>query len=112
MQTIVTLLDFEVRARKLLTAQEYEAMLQTLANNPTTGALIQGTGGLRKIRLRRHDRKKIGGSRVIYYYHSKNKPIFLLDIYAKAKQEDLTQSQHKRLATLANTLKKTLDEFS
>ena len=41
-----------------------------LMNNPTTGAVIEGTGGLRKMRQvdPRRGKGKHGGLRVIYYW--------------------------------------------
>lgn len=93
MQTLVPIGTFEAKARKLLGADGFEDMLEVLAKAPKKGGVIQGTGGLRKVRIARPGRGKSGGTRVVYYYHNKNKPILLLLIYAKAKQENLTAAQ-------------------
>lgn len=97
MQTLVPIGTFENKARRLLGDEGFEAMLELLARQPRAGKLIQGTGGLRKIRIAQPGQGKSGSTRVIYYYHNAQKPILLLLIYAKAKQENLTSRQKTRL---------------
>ena len=97
MQTLVPIGTFEARALSLLGDTGFDAMLEFLARWPTAGPVIQGTGGLRKVRIARAGRGKRGGARVIYYYHDSNKPILLLMIYAKADKENLTDAQKARL---------------
>lgn len=108
MQTLVPIGSFEAPARKLLGDAGFEAMLELLARRPKAGRLIQGTGGLRKVRVARPGRGKSGGVRVIYYYHNEDKPILLLLIYAKAKQENLTPAQKAQLKQYVEAI---IDEF-
>jgi hypothetical protein len=63
-----------------------------LAQNPSVGDLIRGTGGLRKVRWAVEGRGKRGGARVIYFYHSQEFPLFVLTAYAKNEQANLSQS--------------------
>ncbi len=104
MQTLVPIGTFEDKARRLLGKTGFDDMLEFLARRPKAGRIIQGTGGLRKVRVARPGRGKSGGARVIYYYHDGQKPILLLLIYAKADQENMTNKQKARL-------KKYVDEF-
>ena len=97
MQTLVPIGTFENKARGLLGNDGFDVMLELLARRPRAGRLIQGTGGLRKIRIARPGHGKSGSTRVIYYYHNAQKPILLLLIYAKARQENLTSGQKVRL---------------
>lgn len=97
MQTLVPIGTFEDRARKLLGKTGFDDMLEFLAKRPKAGRVIQGTGGLRKVRIARPGGGKSGGTRVIYYYHNENNPILLLLIYAKADQENLTDAQKAQL---------------
>ena len=97
MQTLVPIGTFEHKARELLGDEGFESMLEFLARRPRAGRLIQGTGGLRKVRLAQPGRGKSGSTRVIYYYHNEYKPILLLLIYAKTKQENLSSGQKSRL---------------
>lgn len=45
-------------------------VIDYLAAHPKAGALLQGTGGIRKLRWGSDGRGKSGGVRVIYYFHS------------------------------------------
>ena len=109
MQTLVVLGTFEESARKLLGKAGFDDMLEFLARRPKAGRVIQGTGGLRKVRVARPGRGKSGGARVIYYYHNEDKPILLLLIYAKANQENLTDSQKAQLKKHVDAI---IDEFA
>ncbi len=97
MQTLVPIGTFEERARKLLGKAGFDDMLEFLARRPRAGTVVQGTGGLRKVRFARPGQGKSGGTRVIYYYHSDAKPLLLLLVYAKADQDNLTVAQKAQL---------------
>ena len=51
--------------------------------NPEAGEIVPKTAGVRKIRRVLAGRGKLGGARVIYYYHSQRLPVFLLAAYGK-----------------------------
>lgn len=108
MQTLVPIGTFEERAEKLLGKSGFDDMLEFLARRPKAGRIIQDTGGLRKVRIARPGQGKRGGTRVIYYYHNDTKPIFLLLIYAKADQENLTNAQKAQLKKHVEAI---IDEF-
>ncbi len=97
MQTLVPIGTFERKACRLLGKAGFDDLLEFLARRPKAGRVIQGTGGLRKVRVARPGKGKSGGTRIIYYYHNEDTPIFLLLIYAKADQENLTNSQKAQL---------------
>lgn len=109
MQTLVPIGTFEEKARKLLGKVGFDDLLEFLARRPKIGRIIQGTGGLRKVRFARPGKGKSGGTRVIYYYHDDSKPILLLLIYAKADQDNLTDAQKAHLKKHVNAI---IDEFS
>ncbi|MES2316159.1 MAG: transcriptional regulator [Pseudomonadota bacterium] len=60
-----------------------------IAASPDTGAVIPGSGGLRKIRWGQSGRGKRGGVRVFYYNRLANGEIWLLLIYDKTVQENI-----------------------
>ena len=91
--TVVETRPFIEDAARCLQDDEREELITYIARNPTAGALIPGTGGVRKIRWRASGRGKRGGARVIYYYHSDRIPLFLLTAYAKSRQTDLSPAQ-------------------
>jgi mRNA-degrading endonuclease RelE of RelBE toxin-antitoxin system len=82
---------------KLLDDDGYRGLQQALALRPEQGSLIPGSGGLRKLRWALEGRGKRGGLRVIYYWDQEEGSIYLLYLYAKNRQEDLTQDQLKQL---------------
>lgn len=71
--------------------------LNYLAYNPTAGDLIQGSGGVRKLRWGVEGRGKRGGARVIYFYCNADLPLFLLAAYAKNVRSDLSAAERKEL---------------
>jgi hypothetical protein len=68
-----------------------------LLKNPEAGDLIEGTGGLRKIRFsdQRRGKGKRSGLRVIYYWWSGFDQFWLFTVYSKNEQDDLSPSQKK-----------------
>jgi hypothetical protein len=77
-------------------------MLQlALVLRPEAGAVLRGSGGLRKIRRSVPGRGKRGGVRVIYYWAKDEDLFYMLLAYAKNRQEDLTPRQLKLLRALA-----------
>ncbi|MDH2998963.1 toxin [Pasteurellaceae bacterium LFhippo2] len=91
-----------------LSDEEYKAFQYELLDNPTKGDLIQGLGGLRKVRLADSQRNKgkRGGIRVIYYYFLDKDHIYLVTAYGKDKQEDLNSEQRKVLNLILERIKK------
>jgi mRNA-degrading endonuclease RelE of RelBE toxin-antitoxin system len=81
-----------------LSDEEFNELQQALLKNPESGAIIKGSGGIRKIRWGGKGKGKRGGYRIIYYYRSKSGQIYLLTIYAKSEMEDLTTKQLKTIA--------------
>ena len=53
---------------QLMDDDRYRELQALLIENPEIGDLIQGSGGLRKIRWKLTGRGKRGGVRVIYYW--------------------------------------------
>lgn len=70
-----------------------------LLENPERGPVIQGTAGVRKARVADPTRGKgkRGGFRYMYYYIERDGQIFLLMIFGKNEQADLTPQQKKSL---------------
>ena len=91
---------FEEDIRQLMPDETYAEFQQHLADHPEAGELIQGTGGIRKIRWNRPGSGKRGLARVIYYWRVAEDQILMLLEYRKAKQSDLTPSQKRALKTV------------
>jgi hypothetical protein len=67
--------------------------------------IIEGTGGLRKLRVAGKGKGKSGGYRVIYLDLPDRQKTFLLDIYSKGDQENITPEDKIALKKLAIVLK-------
>ncbi len=88
---------FTRQVRSILDEESYRLFQLELVANPERGALIRGSGGLRKIRWQGSGRGKRGGVRVIYYWATEREVLLLLLAYPKNEQEDLTRDQLKVL---------------
>ncbi|HBT96820.1 MAG TPA: hypothetical protein DEB25_03855 [Desulfobulbaceae bacterium] len=84
----------------LLTDDEYRLFQTVLANDPERGDLIQGSHGLRKIRVAAKGQGKRGGARVVYYWMTAKGQIYLLVIYPKNRKDDLNAGERAALSAL------------
>jgi hypothetical protein len=75
-----------------------------LCSNPLSGDVIIGTGGVRKLRWQINGHGKSGGARVIYIDFTSAEKIYMLTIYAKNEQSDLTMEQRKILYNMVKKL--------
>ncbi len=86
----------------LLGDEEYRALQAALMIRPDLGALIRGSGGLRKVRWTVRGVGKRGGMRVIYYWFSPNETFLMLFAYLKTVQSDLTPGQLRVLRKIVD----------
>jgi mRNA-degrading endonuclease RelE of RelBE toxin-antitoxin system len=91
---------FTKAIRLALSDEEYRTLQTALMLRPEQGAVIPGTGGLRKIRWSGKGHGKRGGYRLIYYWEKSSDSFYMLYIYPKNEQEDLTAKQTKLLGQL------------
>lgn len=91
---------FTKTVKLALSDDEYRTLQTALMLRPEQGALIRGTGGLRKIRWGGKGQGKRGGYRIIYYWDKSSDAFYMLYIYPKNVQEDLTPKQSKLLGQL------------
>src|SRR5471032_670175 len=88
---------FTRRIADYLDDDEYSRLQSFLALYPHTGKIIQGSGGIRKLRWAGSGRGKRGGLRVIYYWWVAKDRISMLLLYPKNEMDDLTADQLKLL---------------
>jgi hypothetical protein len=88
---------FTRRLQELLDEDVYAEFQVKLAKHPDAGDLIEGTGGIRKLRVASSGRGKRGGSRVIYYHFVADAQIALLLIYPKSEKDDLSAEERAAL---------------
>jgi hypothetical protein len=104
MITIAEVPYYISHAEKLLTAAERQEIIDFLAARPKAGDLIEGTGGIRKLRWAYGGRGKSAGVRVIYYFHSEAMPLYLITLFAKNERANLAKSERNELAKMVDVL--------
>ena len=92
---------FTASLRRHLDDEQYRALQFALVLRPAQGPLVPGGAGLRKLRWGTRGHGKRGGVRTIYYWAVEQHVCYMLYIYAKNEQGDLTHAQVKTLARLA-----------
>jgi mRNA-degrading endonuclease RelE of RelBE toxin-antitoxin system len=80
-----------------LSDDEYAALQHALASAPESGAVIRGSGGVRKLRWTGSGRGKRGGMRVIYYLRLRRGQVWMLTIYAKNEAATIPTAVLKRI---------------
>jgi hypothetical protein len=86
--------------KECMTDHEYHSLQLALIFRPEIGSAIPGSGGLRKLRWSVRGKGKRGGLRVIYFWHPKSETFYMLYVFEKNKQEDLTRTQVRLLNRL------------
>jgi len=69
--------------QEYLSDEDYSRLQSQLIENPEAGAVIRGSGGVRKLRWAAAGRGKSGGYRVIYFVRRSNGIIWMLTMYPK-----------------------------
>jgi hypothetical protein len=90
--------------------EEREAIVSFIAANPDAGEVMPGTGGARKVRFAGRGKGKSGGYRVISFYAANDIPVFLLDVYSKDTQANISQAQRNELRKVLSALPRTWRE--
>lgn len=100
--TFVELPPFERRRAEYLDDDAFRQLQDSLLDDPEAGAMIEGAGGLRKLRYadKRRGKGSRGGLRVIYYWWSKGQEFWLFTLYAKNEMSDLNAAQRAALKEL------------
>jgi len=102
--TVTELPEYIRRVNELLNEAERKAIIDYLAAHPRSGNIMEGTGGIRKLRWARGDKGKSGGVRIIYYYHDQRIPLYLLTVFGKNEKANVTKSERNELAKLVAML--------
>jgi hypothetical protein len=96
---LIELPAFERQRADYLDDDGLRLLQQTLMANPVAGDVIEGSGGLRKLRFgdARRAKGKRGGLRVIYYFWTGGPEFWLFTLYDKNEVADLTARQRSLL---------------
>jgi hypothetical protein len=94
--TFVQVPEFAARWKKLrFTDEDLRSLERLIMTNPSAGKLMQGTGGLRKLRFAPPSRNtgKSGGARAAYAYFLRHQIVYLITLYTKEEKDNLTAAE-------------------
>jgi mRNA-degrading endonuclease RelE of RelBE toxin-antitoxin system len=104
--TFIESRGFTEKLRALVDDEAYRAFQNELQSDPQKGDLIKETGGVRKVRMRLPGRGKSGSARVIYLYLENHALLYLLTLYTKKEQADLSPEQKKAIRAIVEEIKR------
>ncbi len=79
-----------------------------LCEHPDAGAVIQGAGGLRKLRWSIPGQGKSGGVRTLYVDFTAFGQIHMITCFRKSNKENLSTSEKNRIKSLIDQIKENL----
>ncbi len=95
MQTVIETPTFTKQSDKIWSDDERLDFIDFLVKNPTTGDVIPNSDGARKARWSLKNTGKRGGVRIIYFNQKTNGIIYLIAIYKKAEQSNMSNKNIK-----------------
>ena len=84
---------------------ELKSLQIMLLKNPVLGQIMEGTGGIRKVRFPLENRGKSGSVRVCYTDFAEYEVIYLITAFEKKEQENLTMEEKNAIKKLVKALK-------
>ena len=76
-----------------------------ILSNPKIGAVIKGTGGVRKFRMALSNNKgKSGGARIVYIDFAVYEKVYLITAFPKGVKENLSKAEQNELKALVKVL--------
>jgi hypothetical protein len=103
--------EFDRQWQKLgLGDDELRQLQETFLHNPKAGDVIQGTKGLRKMRIAFEGQGKSGSGRVAYVDFTVHETIYLITAYPKNVKDNLSKEERNKIAKMIVRLKKGLEE--
>lgn len=85
--------------------EELKALQIMLLKNPEAGPVMEGTGGIRKVRFPLEHRGKSGSVRICYTDFEEYEVTYLITAFTKKEQENLSQLEKNVLRKLVKMLK-------
>lgn len=110
-RTFVELPIFRARWKDMgLNDDDLKRLQEELLADPKVGAVMRGTGGVRKMRFAFEQKGKSGSVRVIYVDFEVYEKIFLITAYPKNEKDNLTDSERNEIKQMIHALEEQLKE--
>ena len=110
-RTFVELPIFRARWKEMgLNDEDLKRLQEELLSDPKVGAVMRGTGGVRKMRFAFEQRGKSGSVRVIYVDFEIYEKIFLITEYPKNEKDKLSDSERAEIKQMIQALENQLKE--
>ena len=93
-----------------LNDDDLKRLQEQLLADPKIGAVMRGTGGVRKMRFAFEQRGKSGSIRVIYVDFEVYEKIFLITAYPKNEKDNLTDTERNEIKQMIHALEEQLKE--
>lgn len=87
-----------------MSEDEVNSLVTYLAERPTAGTEIPGTGGCRKVRVAGRGKGKSGGYRTITFYTGEHLPVFLITVFSKGERSNLSMAERNRLGVTTKAI--------
>ena len=105
-RTFIEVPLFTKRGREIGLSDDDLVQLQImLLKDPESGPVIEGTGGIRKVRFPLENRGKSGSVRVCYTDFAEYEVTYLITAFTKKDQENLTDEEKSVLRKLVKSLR-------
>ena len=109
-RTFIQTTEFERNWKELgFTDDDLRRLELEILKNPKTGAVVQGTGGLRKMRFAFEGTGKSGSVRVCYVDFVIYETVYLVTVYPKNKKDNLSKAEKNEIKKLIEALRNFLE---
>jgi hypothetical protein len=96
---------FRDAAHAGLSSDEVATIVDAVAANPRQGTEVQGSGGVRKVRIAGRGKGKSGGYRVMVAFVDEDAPAYLLALLSKGDRENFTQQEIAAMKAVTTAIK-------
>lgn len=108
-RTFIQTTEFEKNWEKLgFLDDDLRRLELEIMKNPKAGAVIRGTGKLRKMRFAFPDAGKRGSVRVCYVDYMVQETVYLITVYPKNEKENLSKGERNSIKKMLDILEKSL----
>ncbi|MEJ7137127.1 transcriptional regulator [Amphibiibacter pelophylacis] len=89
LMTVTETPEFIASVSRIWSEAERHDFIDWIADNPDSGDVIPGSGGLRKVRWSAQGKGKRGGARVVYFIRTQQGDLVLVTAYTKGRIENI-----------------------